>query len=126
MYKIIIAASLALGLAACTPTATSPEPNSTPSVAASDCGIATGITADEKGLIAVETAYNVAAHAYVTLDGAGKLSPTLKANTRPVLIQAYDNLKLARTAYSAGNDCDFIKYADAANSFANYAKTLLN
>lgn len=58
---------------------------------------------DESALYAVEAAYNAPAHAYVTADGNGQLTPALKAQIKPVLLQAYDGVIVARCAYSYVN-----------------------
>lgn len=89
------------------------------------CGLAAGTLVDERALYAAETAYNVPANAYVTFDAAGKLSPELKGKVRPVLIKAYAALKLARSAYAAGDVCGLKGYADTVTSFATNAKALL-
>lgn len=86
-------------------------------------GNATGV--DEQLLFAAETAYNVPAHAYVTADAAGQLSPAIKARVRPILIQAYARLQDARRLYALGNASDFSTAAREAIGLANSAKALL-
>lgn len=118
----------AFGLAACQPQGdinTNSNVAVSNDAAASDCGIASDTIIDEKVLFAAETAYNIPAHAYVTLDAAGKLSPEIKTAVRPQLIKAYDYLKLARTAYSAGDGCSLKQYSNLAQAFANKAKSIL-
>jgi hypothetical protein len=131
MRALIILA--ALGLAACQPQASDPNYNvntSTPvndtAVApADDCGLASDTLVDEKALIAAETAYNLPAHAYVTFDATGNITPELKAKVRPLLIKSYDALKLARVAYNAGDGCSLKRYSDLAQAFGSQAKALL-
>lgn len=100
-------------------------PASGPVASAATCGLAAGTLLDEKALYGAETAYNVPANAYVTLDANGQLSPAIKAKARPMLINAFAALKLARTAYAAGNACGFQDAIKNAMSFASQAKAFL-
>lgn len=65
--------------------------------------VASASRIDEQALYSVEAAYNVPAHAYVTADGKGLLTPALKAQIKPVLLDAYDAVVTARCAYSYVN-----------------------
>lgn len=80
---------------------------------------------DERALYAVEAAYNVAAHAYVTADTAGQLPAALKARVRPVLVSSYQALLAARAAYAAGDAATFTAQARAAVEFATQARELI-
>lgn len=128
MRSITLIAIAALGLAACQPQASDPNYNvnaATPaSTETSDCGIASNTLADEKVLFAAETAYNIPADAYVR---AMAVPETLNARNaaRPYLLKAYDYLKLARTAYKAGDGCSLQQYSDLAKQFGDQAKTIL-
>lgn len=108
---------------------TLPMPDGTAATAVSGdptrCGLASGTLVDERALYAAETAYNVPANTYVTFDTAGKLPASVKAVARPALVKAYAALKLARSAYAAGDVCGLKAYAETATSFANNAKALL-
>lgn len=101
------------------------NPAAKPAEREQDCGLASGMVMDEKALYAVETAYNVPANAYVTFDAAGKIPPDLKAQVRPLLLKAYDALKVARGAYAVGNSCDFFTAVANVKYFANAAKALM-
>lgn len=68
-------------------------------------GAGTGL--DEQALYSVEAAYNAPAHAYVTADSKGLLTPSLKAQIKPVLVDAYDGVIAARCAYSYVNTGSF-------------------
>ena len=133
MRKLILVAIAALGLAACSPQASDPNynVNNTGAIVENtvatgdDCGIASNTLADEKVLFIAETAYNVPAHAYVTFDAKGQISPELKAKVRPLLISSYTYLKLARTAYNAGDGCSLKNYVDLAKAAGDQAKELL-
>jgi hypothetical protein len=122
--KLILIAMASLGLAACQPVpGATPTPNPTPNEV-SDCGIASNTVIDEKVMIGAESAYNIAAHTYLTLDGAEKLDAEAKAKVRPMLVSAYDNLKLARTAYNAGDGCSLKNYTDLVEVFTSRARSL--
>lgn len=131
MKHLILIAAAALGLTACQPTAPVTSNGDTVTnqasaqPAANDCGLTKGTLLDEKALFAAETAYNVPAHAYVTFDGTGKLPANVKAVAKPLLVQAYDALKLARTAYAAGDGCSLKRYSDLAVALGNKAKGIL-
>lgn len=117
-----------LGLAACQPQP-GVESNSnvtvSNSVAVADCGVASNTLADEKTLFAAETAYNVAANAYVNFDASGKLPADIKATVRPKLMSAYGYLKLARSAYNAANGCQLKQYTDLVSQLAGQARSLM-
>lgn len=133
MKKLTFIAALAcIGLAACQPTPTPAPSNGTPVSEPSanvtgpaSCGLAADTLVDERVLYAAEAAYNVPAHAYVTLDGAGQLSAELKASVRPKLVEAYRLLRVARSAYKLGDVCQLNEAASAATRFANEARALL-
>jgi hypothetical protein len=80
---------------------------------------------DEKALYGAEAAYNVAAHAYVTADGTGKLTPELKAQAKPLLLQAHSALMTARSAYKLGATCDLFEAISGVKSLADQAKAIL-
>jgi hypothetical protein len=129
MRKLILIACAAF-MAACTPSTSTDEPNTNSNVSTNvtqpgNCGIASNTLADEKALFAAETAYNVPAHAYVTADATGKLPASVKAQVRPLLIQAYDGLKLARAAYAAADGCSLNSYSNLVVSLGDRAKALL-
>lgn len=87
---------------------------------------ATAISAAaQKALYAAEAAYNVPAQAYVTLNRAGRLSPALKAQTKPLLQQAYQGLKLARQAAAAGDTVGTMFQIGEVNRLATAATALL-
>jgi hypothetical protein len=100
----------------------------------SACGIASinGPTAianttaiDEKAMYAAEASYNVIAQIYVTADVRGKLTPELKAAIKPVLVSAYNALKLARAAYEAGNAVGFLHEVNTLNSLGTTIANLI-
>lgn len=93
--------------------------------AATGAPIAGATVFDEKALYAAEAAYNVPAHAYVTADANGLLTPALKARLKPLLFKAYDALHLARSAYMAGDARGFQAQAKAVAEFANQANALI-
>jgi hypothetical protein len=131
MRQLILICSAALALTACQP---QPTVNSNADTGAitnnevanvTNCGIAANTLADEKTLFAAETAYNVAANAYVNFDSQGKLPASLKAAVRPKLISAYGYLKLARGAYNASNGCQLNQYVELVKSLAGQARSLM-
>lgn len=128
MKKIILFVSLAL-LAACTPATTDEgiaisNTNVAISAPASDCGIASNTLVDEKLLFAAETGYNIPADAYVRAIPIAA-TKAARAKAQPLLVEAYRYLKLARTAYAAGDGCSLKLYSDAAKAFGDRAKALL-
>jgi len=130
MVRKYFALGLALSLAACNTPVTGPSSGatSTPVASASDpakCGLAAGTLVDEKALYGAEAAYNVPANAYVTLDANGKLSAETKAKVKPLLIGAYDALKVARSAYSLGDVCSFTGAVNSVRNLTNSAKAIL-
>lgn len=58
---------------------------------------------DNQAMFAAEAAYNVPAQAYVAADANDKLSPAVKATVKPVLVDAYGYLLIARCAYNFVN-----------------------
>lgn len=117
MIKFMFAAFASLAMVACAPIATiASGPN---------CGLAFGTLIDEKALYGAETAYNVPANAYVTLDSQGLLNTATKEQVRPLLIKSYGALKLARAAYKAGDACGFVASVRAVSNFASQAKATL-
>jgi hypothetical protein len=114
LRKLILCAALALApLASACGLLTNPAP----------IGAATVV--DDRAMFAVEAAYNVPAHAYVTADANGLLTPALKAQIKPLMLQAYDALELARAAYRAGNVAGFEAQAAAVRDLASLANALI-
>lgn len=97
MKALIILSALTLG--ACQP-ALQAVVNST-----SICQVGSGTLIDEKTLYAAEALYNVPAHAYVTADRNGHITPALRTQIRPKLITMYQLLKSMRAAKGTVN-CD--------------------
>ena len=124
-----IAALACLALAACQPSEPVNNNSSSGPVATvpspASCGLAAGTLVDERTLYGAETAYNVPAHAYVTADATGKLPADLKARVRPLLVESYRLLQLARSAYKLGDVCGLNNYAAGARNFAERAKAIL-
>lgn len=133
MRSFILIAGAALALAACQPQPSDVQTNSNVAVSntsiaaqsSHDCGLASNTTADEKALFVAETAYNIPAHAYVTLDGTGKLPANIKVIVKPKLIQLYSYLKLARSAYNAGDGCSLKTYSDLAKALGDQVNGIL-
>lgn len=69
-------------------------------------------TMDEKGMLALETAYNVAGVAYLSAVEAGVLTGARKDDARQNLQLAYSALTGARQAYELGNAANFQINAD--------------
>lgn len=94
-------------------------------------GVASGTLLDEKALYAAETAYNVPATAYKTIDQAQKppmaaaqwaaIKPTAKA----LLVDAKKYLDGARAAYALGDAATFGAQLDAAKALLATVKTLM-
>ena len=125
MKKILF---LALALSACAPIApiaTVSVPPVAANSAAVACGLAAGTLLDEKALYGAEAAYNVPASAYVELDSQHLLSASVKASIKPLLINSFAALKVARAAYSVGSACGYREAIANAISFGNQAKALL-
>lgn len=80
---------------------------------------------DEQAMYAAEVAYNVPAHAYVTADANGLLTPEIKAQVKPLLLDAYKALQLARAAYAAGNASGFAEQVAAVKNLASQASALI-
>ena len=70
------------------------------------CEAADGTLIDEKVLYAANALYNVPAHAYVTANRNGKLSPELKAALKPKLLTMYRLLQAVKAAKGTVN-CDY-------------------
>lgn len=70
------------------------------------CEAADRTLIDEKVVFAAETLYNIPAQAYVTADKNGRLTPALKAQTKPILIKM-DDLRRAISAARGTVNCDF-------------------
>lgn len=94
-FGYCLALLLCAPMVACTTGADAP-PTSGP---ATETPAAIALNAD-KALYAVEAAYNAPAQAYVTADGKGLLSDATKATVRPILIDAYKGVQVARCAHS--------------------------
>ena len=125
MRSLILIAAAALAVAACKPQAADENYNVNSSVTAPTCGIATNTLADEKTLFSAETAYNVAADAYVRLDATGKIPANIKAAVRPKMIDAYAALKVARQAYNLGQTCNLLTAVATVKQLSSDAKALL-
>lgn len=65
--------------------------------------IGAGTKIDEQAMFAAEAAYNVPAQAYVVADANDKLTPAVKATVKPILVDAYGYLFIARCAYNFVN-----------------------
>lgn len=105
---------LLLPLAAC---ATVPSTSPTPGIPAY---CATQIIMDDKGMVALETLYNVPAHAYVTADKSNALPADAKAKLKPLLVSMYEKLKVARAAKTTA---DAISFSCAAATLETDNKT---
>ena len=128
MRKLILILGAALAVAACQPTDSVSTGNTNVAVANTTdagCGVTSNTLVDEKLLFTAETAYNIPADAYVRAEATGKLPADIKATVRPLLIQAYEALKLARTAYKAGDGCSLKRYADLAVLLGSKAQLAL-
>ena len=130
--KLTFGLFAALALAACTTSAPvgapPPAPAAAPTPAAapfSPATVANLTVIDEKALYAAEALYNVPAHAYVAADSNGTLPVGVKAALKPVLVQAYAALKVARAAYAAGNATGFADAVDKLSRLSGEAKALL-
>lgn len=91
----------------------------------SPSAVANATAIDEKAMYAAEASYNVIAQIYVTSEARGKLTPELKAAIKPILVSAYDALKLARAAYAAGNAVDFLHQANTLKSLGSSIANLI-
>lgn len=81
--------------------------------------------AAQKALYAAETAYNVPAQAYVTLSRNGQLPAAVKAKAKPLLLEAYHGLELARQAAAAGDTLGVLAQAGEVQKWAAAAKAAL-
>jgi hypothetical protein len=114
-YLLGPALCAAMALAACSGMQSVAQTASPPSGAPAVPSGSTVISADaQKSLYAAETAYNVPAHAYVTLLDAGSLPANIKAKAKPALQAAYQALKLARQAAAVGDSIAVMLHANAA------------
>lgn len=113
-----VALVLLLSLTAC-----GAIPMTAPSVAPKYC--ATQVVMDDKGMVALETLYNIPAHAYVTADKKGQLSASVKATLKPLLVSMYEKLKVARAAKSAADALSFSCAAASLNADHKAAVNLL-
>lgn len=121
MIKRMFLAAAICALAACQP---APAPgNASEPIASAGLGDATVM--DEKALYALEAAYNVPAHAYVTADAKGLLNDATKAKVKPLLVKAYDALKLARMAYATGNSANFAEAKANVEDLSKRAAAIL-
>lgn len=123
MKKLILFAALSLSLSGCVTTPTDLVP--VPVASAGDCGLVFSEVSTGKALYVAEAAYNGAAHAYVTVEANGKLTPSLKAATRPKLLLSYDGLLIARQARTVANACSFNAAIDSARTLAEQVKAIL-
>lgn len=112
-----LALMLLLPLAAC-----ATVPATAPTAAPKYC--ATQVIMDNKGMVALETLYNVPAHAYVTADKNNALTPNVKAALKPILVDMYEKLKVARAAYATADATSF-SCAAASIEFNNKTATTL-
>lgn len=71
------------------------------------CSVADQTLIDEKALYAAEIAYNIPAHAYVSANYSGLLTPELKAVLKPKLTTMYTMLKAIRAAKGTVS-CDLV------------------
>lgn len=125
MKRLILAAALVISLSACG-TTTPPLPDvSTVPTAPVPTGSTPISAAAQTALYAAEAAYNVPADAYVRLNRAGRLTPEVKAKTKPILLQAYQALKLARLAAAAGDTAGVMFQAGEAQKLVASARALL-
>lgn len=117
MKRLLIAAAAALALAsagAMTACAPIEPPFSTAQT-----------TMDEKGMFALESAYNVAATAYLAAVDTGALTGARKDQARQYLQNAYGALGNARTAYAIGNAANFNAHAAYVISSTRQASDLI-
>lgn len=94
IIRTFLIACAAMSLTAC---ATSGD--AVPSGASQGTAAAVALNAD-KALWATEAAYNAPAQAYVAFDAKGALPASVKATVRPLLLKAFDGVKVARCAHS--------------------------
>ncbi len=87
--------------------------------------VANSTSLDEKALYAAEASYNVAATAYLEAVENGLITPAVKAQVKPMLVQAYEALKLVRTAYHAGNAANFSAQVAEVSRLTTAVRTLL-
>lgn len=85
----------ALGLAACQPSATLPAVETPPAWCSAT------VQRSAQVMAGLELAYNVPAATYRTANENNLITPAIREKVRPLLINAYNALVTARTAYSA-------------------------
>lgn len=111
-------------LAACTST-TSPGYPPGPGAGLPPVVSTDGTLVDERALVALEAAYNVAASAYVAADDRGQIPPAVRERARQALVSSYQALTLARTAYRAGDSPTFATQAAEASRLVAQARELI-
>lgn len=94
-FAYCLALLLCAPVTACTTGADTP-----PSSAGQGSTAATVALNADKALYATEAAYNVPAQAYATFDAKGQLPASVKATVRPLLIDAFKGIQVARCAHS--------------------------
>lgn len=120
MFCLAAVACIGLLTAACTTTAPAQTGTSPPPITATQ-----NTLLDEKVLFGAEATYNVAAAAYLSADSRDQLSPTVKAQVRTHLVNAYAAILAARSAYAAGNASSFTEQIAAIGTLAAQAQRLL-
>lgn len=114
-----LAVAAALALSAC---ATDGQVITVPSGPVAPPSGATAISAvAQKALYTAEASYNVAGQAYVSADGAGLLTPELKARLKPMFATAYQALLATRHAATIGDSIGVLAAADTAQKQASAA-----
>lgn len=102
MKKLILAAFASMALTACSANSLL---QSLP-VVGNVCTAAEGTLIDDKALYSAYAFYQVPAHAYVTANRAGQLSPSVKAVVKPKLLAMYRLLQAVKAAKGTIN-CDY-------------------
>lgn len=120
LFYACAALAASLSIAACA--TTSGPPIITPTAPSGATAVS---EAAQKAIYAAEVAYNVPADAYVRLNRQGALPADVKARVKPLLLQAYQGLKLARQAAAAGDTVGVIFQAGEAQRLATAARALL-
>lgn len=125
MKNLILLAAAALSISACgTPGMKLPD-----ITVVKETAVPSGATpiseAAQKALYAAEAAYNIPAQAYVTLNAAGHLPADVKAKAKPVLLQAYHALLLARQAAAAGDTVGVMLQTGEVNRLAAAASAAI-
>lgn len=78
-----------------------------------------------KAEYAFEATYNVAGNAYLAAVKSGTLSPTVKAQAKGILADAYRAVKLARAAQAAGDAQGVAAQAAAVTALVNQVLQLV-